>query len=65
MQRFRSLSTTSRSIFWLILALLLAGLLYAIFSTQLGQTALIVCCGGGLLIVVIGVLSEAGMRKPR
>jgi len=65
MQRFRSLSTTSRAVFWLILAALLAGLLYAIFSTQLGQIALLVCCGGGLLIIVIGGLSEAGMRRPR
>ena len=65
MQRFRSLSTTSRAVFWLILAALLAGLLYGIFSTQMGQTALLVCCGGGLLIIVIGVLSESGMRRPR
>ncbi len=65
MERLRGLSTSSRAVFWLIVAALIAGLLYAIFSTQLGQTALLVCCGGGLLILVIGGLSEAGMRRPR
>ena len=65
MERFRGLSTPSRAVFWLLLAGLLAGALYAIFSTQLGQTALLICCGGGLLVVVIGLASEAGMRRPR
>jgi hypothetical protein len=64
-ERFRGLSTTSRGIFWLILTLLVAGLLYAVFSTQLGQTALLVCCGGGVLVVIIGLASEAGMRRGR
>jgi hypothetical protein len=63
MERFRALSRPSRAAFWLIIALLAAALLYAVFSTQLGQTALLVCCGGGALVIVIGLMSEAGMRR--
>lgn len=63
--RLRRISLSSRTIFWIIVAVLATGLLYAIFSTQLGQTALLICCGGAVLIVVIGLVSEAGMRRAR
>ena len=63
MERFRALSRPSRLAFWIIIALLAAALLYAVFSTRLGQTALLVCCGGGALVIAIGLVSEAGMRR--
>jgi hypothetical protein len=65
MERFRGLSQPSRIVFWLILTTLVAGMLYAVFSTQLGQTALLICCGGGALVIVIGLASERGMRRGR
>ncbi|KXK19208.1 MAG: hypothetical protein UZ15_CFX003002077 [Chloroflexi bacterium OLB15] len=63
MQRYRNLSRNSRILFWAIIAAMVAFVLYAIFSTSLGQTALLVCCGGIILIVVIGLISERGMRR--
>jgi predicted Rdx family selenoprotein len=61
--RFRSLSRTSRTTFWVILAGMVALLLFAIFSTRLGQYALLCCCGGAIAIVVVGLLSERGMSR--
>jgi hypothetical protein len=63
MERFKGLSRPSRAIFWLFLIALVAGALYAIFSTQLGQNVLLLCCGGGILIAIIGAISEGGMRR--
>ncbi len=63
MQRYRNLSRNSRFIFWAIIAAMVAFILYAIFSTSFGQTALLVCCGGGILVIIIGLISERGMRR--
>jgi hypothetical protein len=63
LDRFRSLSRTSRTTFWVILAGMVAFLLYAIFSTRLGQYGLLCCCGGALAIVAAGLLSERGMSR--
>jgi hypothetical protein len=61
----RRFSLKARTIFWLLLIGLATALLYAVFSTQIGQTALLVCCGGAVLLVVIGIVSESGMRGAR
>lgn len=63
--RYRNLSTTSRGIFWVILALFVAVALYAFFSSRFGQTALLCCCGGVLVVALIGIVSERGMRGAR
>ncbi len=65
MDRLKRISLTSRTIFWL---LLIAGVvigLYAFFSSRFGQTALLVCCGGAVVLVVVGIISENGMKRPR
>jgi hypothetical protein len=65
MDRLRNIRLASRTVFWLILIGLIVAVLYAIFSTQLGQMALLICCGGAVLLVVVGLLSERGMRRTR
>ncbi len=65
MQR-RGLQRTSRRLrigFWVMLALMIAALAIAFFDTRLGQTVVLACCGGIVLLVVIGLLSERGMRR--
>jgi hypothetical protein len=61
----RRISLTSRTIFFIILGLLILAGGYAFLSSRIGQTALLVCCGGAVLLVVVGILSENGMRRPR
>jgi hypothetical protein len=61
----RRISLTSRTIFFIILGLLILAGVYAFLSSRIGQTALLVCCGGAVLLVVVGILSESGMRRPR
>lgn len=63
--RLQQFSSTTRLIFWALLAVLIMGLVYGIFSTQFGQNVLICCCGGGLIVSIVGILSERGMRRPR
>lgn len=58
-------SRNTRLVGWAILALLIMAALFAFFSSQLGQNVLLVCCGGGILIAIVGILSERGMRRPR
>jgi hypothetical protein len=65
MDRFREIRLASRTIFWLILIGLIVAALYGFFSSRIGQTALLICCGGLVLLVVVGILSERGMRRPR
>lgn len=55
----------SRTIFWLILIGMIVIGLYAFVSSRFGQTALVVCCGGLIVLVVVGILSENGMKRPR
>lgn len=61
--RFRSLSRSSRAVFWLILAALVAAVLYAFFTSSFGQNALLCCCGGAIVIALIGIVSERGMSR--
>jgi hypothetical protein len=63
LDRFRNLSRSSRAVFWLILAVGVALILYAFFSSRFGQTALVCCCGGIIVIAIVGILSEQGMRR--
>ncbi|MBZ0283076.1 MAG: hypothetical protein K8L97_20225 [Anaerolineae bacterium] len=65
MDKLKGISLTSRTIFWLLLVAGVVIGLYAFLSSQFGQTALLVCCGGIVVLVVVGVLSEGGMRRPR
>jgi len=62
-RNLRNVSRTSRVVFWIILTVLVGFLLYGFFSSSIGQYALLICCGGGLLVAVIGILSERGMRR--
>ena len=65
MDRFKQISLTSRTIYILVIgALILIGL-FAFFSSRVGQTALLVCCGGAIVLVVVGVISEGGMKRPK
>ncbi len=65
MDRLKNISVASRTVYVVVIgAIILIGL-YAIFSSRLGQTALLVCCGGAVLLVVVGLMSERGMRRPR
>jgi hypothetical protein len=63
MEQLRNFRLASRTVFWLIFIGLVVAALYAIFSTRIGQTALLICCGGLALLVVVGILSERGMRR--
>jgi hypothetical protein len=65
MDRLKGVSVASRTVFILIIGLFVLIGLYAFFSSQIGQTALLVCCGGLILLGVVGFLSERGMRRPR
>jgi hypothetical protein len=65
MNRLSGISLTSRTIFWLIIISFIIITLYAFFSSRFGQTALLVCCGGAVVLVVVGLLSERGMRRLR
>lgn len=65
MDRLRNIRLASRTVFWLLFITFNVAVLYAFFSSRFGQTALVICCGGVVLLVVVGVLSERGMRSPR
>ncbi|MCC6802402.1 MAG: hypothetical protein IT319_05935 [Anaerolineae bacterium] len=65
MNRYRNLSQRSRSLFWVILVVMIVVGLVAFFTSEIGRTVTLVCCGGLILLVVIGVISEGGMRRPR
>lgn len=59
------ISLATRTIFWLILVGMIVLGLFAFFTSRIGQQALLICCGGLVVLVVVGVLSERGMRRPR
>lgn len=63
MDRLRNVRLASRTIAWLILGALIIIGLYAFFNSRFGQTALLVCCGGIIVLVIVGILSENGMRR--
>lgn len=65
MNRYRNLSRSSRNLFWVILAVMIVAGLIAFFASETGRTIALVCCGGVILLVVVGAISEGGMRRPR
>lgn len=65
MDRLKGFSLTSRTIYRLIIVGMVIVLVFAFLNSRIGQTALLVCCGGAILLVVVGLLSERGMRRPR
>lgn len=63
MNRMRNLSRTSWIVFSLIFgALVIAGLI-AFFTSEVGRTITLVCCGGLVLVVVVALVSERGMAR--
>lgn len=49
---------------YIIVIVLLALLgLYAFFNSGMGRIFMLVCCGGVVALVVVGILSENGMRR--
>ena len=65
MNRYRNLPTRSRRIFWVVLAVMIVVGLYGFFTSALGRIVSLVCCGGLILLVIVGLLSERGMERPR
>lgn len=61
--RFRGLSRTGQIVAGLILAGMILILLIAFFTSEIGRTLALICCGGIAVIVIIGLLSEQGMRR--
>jgi hypothetical protein len=61
--RYRNLSGTSRGIFWVILVAMVVVGLVAFFTSETGRNAALLCCGGIVVLVVVGLLSERGMRR--
>ena len=65
MNRYRNLSQSARSIFWVILAVMVVIGVVAFFTSETGRNITLVCCGGIVLLVLVGVLSERGMQRPQ
>jgi len=62
-ERFNRLSRTARAIFVVALVAMIAIGVYAFFTLDLGRTVALVCCGGIVVLVIIGILSEMGMKR--
>ncbi|MBL8147379.1 MAG: hypothetical protein JNL34_13425 [Anaerolineae bacterium] len=62
-EKFRGLSRGAQVVAGLILAGLILALLAAFFASEIGRAVTLVCCGGVIIVVVIGLLSERGMRR--
>ncbi|GEM_PF-1219191 len=65
MNSLRNLSNQSRTVFVVVALLLIAIALYAFFTSELGRALTLICCGGVILVVILGIMSERGMRPPR
>lgn len=65
MNRQRRISVTSRTVYRLLVGGLVLAAIVAFLGSRIGQTALLVCCGGLILLAAIGIMSEMGMRRPR
>lgn len=63
--RYKGFSRSSKGVFWIILAVMIIVGLIAFFTSEAGRTVALVCCGGLILLVVVGLVSESGMRRPR
>jgi FlaA1/EpsC-like NDP-sugar epimerase len=62
-ERFRGLSRTMQIVAGVIVGAMVLVLLWAFFTSELGRTVALVCCGGVILLVIVGVMSESGMRR--
>ncbi len=62
-RQYRNLSGTSRRVFWIILAAMIVIGLIAFFTSETGRNVALLCCGGIVVLVVVGILSENGMRR--
>jgi len=61
--RWNGLSRGSKTIFTIILiGMVLVGL-YAFFTSETGRMITLVCCGGAIALIAIGILSERGMGR--
>ncbi len=65
MNRYRNLSGSSRMIFWIILAIMVVVGLIAFFTSETGRNVALVCCGAVGLLIVVVIVSERGMQRPR
>ncbi|MBW4436976.1 MAG: hypothetical protein KME04_07560 [Pleurocapsa minor GSE-CHR-MK-17-07R] len=63
MNRLRNFSRTSWIVFSLIFAGLIIAGLVAFFTSEVGRTIALVCCGGLVLVVVVALVSERGMAR--
>lgn len=61
--RLMALSKSSRFLFYAILIALITAALVAFFNSRIGTISLTLCCGGGIVLVIVGLLSERGMRR--
>lgn len=63
MNRLRNFSRTSWIVFSLIFAGLIIAGLVAFFTSEVGRTIALVCCGGLVLVIVVALISERGMAR--
>lgn len=61
--RYRNLSSSSKRIFWVVIAVMLVVGLIAFFTSDTGRNIALLCCGGIMLLVAVGIISESGMRR--
>ena len=61
--RYSSLSRSSRTVFWVILAAMIVIGLFAFFTSEIGRNITLICCGGIIVLIVVGIVSENGMRR--
>ncbi|MCK6579127.1 MAG: hypothetical protein L6Q98_13595 [Anaerolineae bacterium] len=62
--QLRNLTGASRTVFILVAVVLVLIALYAFFTSETGRIISIACCGGVIVLAVVGILSERGMRRP-
>ncbi len=61
--RLRGFALHSRTTYRVIIVGMIVVAVAAFLFSRVGQTALLVCCGGLILLAVVGILSERGMRR--
>lgn len=63
LNRYRNLSSTTRIIFIVVAVALVLLALYGFFTSETGRMISLLCCGGVTVLVVVGIISENGMRR--
>ncbi len=61
--RYNNLSRSTRTIFWIILTVMIVIGLFAFFTSELGRNITLLCCGGIVVLIVVGIISENGMSR--